>query len=161
VCSSDLHPELVQRVVLANTTAQYPDAAKSAWTQRIAAVQQGGMAAVADMVVERYFHAAFRESHPALAQGLREQLLRCDPAGYVACCYAAMAVDWLERLGEVKCPALVIAGTHDVGATPAMAQAIAQRIALARLVELEHASHLSVVEQPQAFLDAVTAFIAS
>jgi 3-oxoadipate enol-lactonase len=153
------HPELVQRVVLANTVAQYPDAAKSAWTQRIAAVQQGGMAAVADMVVERYLHAAFREAHALAAQGLREQLLRCDPAGYVACCYAVMAVDWLEQLGQVTCPALVIAGARDVGATPAMAQAIAQRIPGARLVELDHASHLSVVEQPQAFVDAVTAFL--
>src|SRR5205814_10181098 len=43
------HPELVKRVVLANTAAQYPDAAKAAWTERIAAVQQGGMAAVADL----------------------------------------------------------------------------------------------------------------
>ena len=154
------HPELVKRVVLANTVAQYPDAAKAAWTQRIAAVQQGGMAAVADMVVERYLHAGFRNANPAAAQALREQILRSDAAGYVASCYAVMSVDWLEQLSKVQCPALVIAGAHDVGATPAMAQAIAERIAGATLKVFDDASHLSVAEQPQAFADAVRVFIA-
>ncbi|HEV8312509.1 MAG TPA: alpha/beta fold hydrolase [Burkholderiaceae bacterium] len=154
------HPELVKRVVLANTAAQYPDAAKAAWTQRIAAVQQGGMAAVADMVVQRYLHEGFRNANPGVAQGLREQILRSDAAGYVASCYAVMSVDWLEQLSKVQCPALVIAGAHDVGATPAMAQAIAQAIPGATLKVFDDASHLSVAEQPQAFADAVKAFIA-
>jgi 3-oxoadipate enol-lactonase len=154
------HPELVKRVVLANTAAQYPDAAKAAWTQRIAAVQQGGMAAVADMVVQRYLHEGFRNANPGVAQALREQILRCDAAGYVASCYAVMSVDWLEQLSKVRCPALVIAGAHDVGATPAMAQAIAQAIPGATLKVFDDASHLSVAEQPQAFAEAVKAFIA-
>ena len=153
------HPELVKRVVLANTTAQYPDAARGAWTQRIAAVQQGGMAAVADMVVERYLHAGFRTAHPAAAQALREQILRSDAAGYVASCYAVMSVDWLAQLPKVQCPALVIAGAHDVGATPAMARAIADAIPGAALKVFDDASHLSVAEQPGAFADAVKAFI--
>jgi 3-oxoadipate enol-lactonase len=154
------HPELVKRVVLANTAAQYPDAAKAAWTQRIAAVQQGGMAAVADMVVQRYLHEGFRDANPGVARALREQILRCDAAGYVASCYAVMSVDWLEQLPKVQCPALVIAGAHDVGATPAMAQQIAERIAGATLKVFDDASHLSVAEQPQAFADTVKAFIA-
>src|SRR5688500_13185221 len=78
------HAELRKGLVLANTTARYPDAAQEAWRQRIAAVGQGGMAAVADMVVERYLHADFRAAHPDAAQALRAQLLRCDPAGYAA-----------------------------------------------------------------------------
>jgi 3-oxoadipate enol-lactonase len=154
------HPELVKRVVLANTAAQYPDAAKAAWTQRIAAVQQGGMAAVADMVVQRYLHEGFRNANPGVARALREQILRCDAAGYVASCYAVMSVDWLEHLQKLHCPALVIAGAHDVGATPAMAQAIAQAIPGATLKVFDDASHLSVAEQPQAFAEAVKAFIA-
>ena len=154
------YPDLVRRIVLANTAAQYPDPAKTAWTQRIVTVQQGGMAAVADMVVERYLHAGFRQAHPIAAQSLREQILRNDPAGYVASCYAVMSVDWLERLPQVQCPALVIAGAQDVGATPAMAQAIAQRIPGATLKVFDDASHLSVAEQPQAFTETVKAFLA-
>lgn len=154
------HPELVKALVLANTTAQYPEAAQAAWTQRIAAVEAGGMAAVADMVVERYLHADWRAEHPAGAQALREQLLRCDPAGYVASCHAVAAVDWLDRLGTVRAPTLVIAGGRDVGATTAMAQAIAERIAQSQLAVFDEASHLSVAEVPEQFSATVMEFLA-
>lgn len=154
------HPDLVRGMVLANTTARYPEAALAAWQQRIAAVQSGGMAAVADAVVERYLHADFRERHPQAAQALRDKLLRCDAAGYVASCQAVSAVDWLDQLSQVRAPTLVIAGARDVGATPAMAQAMAQAIPGAKLEVFDEASHLSVAEVPSQFAATVNAFIA-
>jgi 3-oxoadipate enol-lactonase len=153
------HPQLVRGLVLANTAARYPEAAQAGWTQRIAAVEQGGMAAVADMVVERYLHAGFRSEQPVFAQALRETILRCDAAGYAASCRAVAAVDWLDALRSIKVPTLVIAGEHDVGATPAMAQQIAERIAGAKLEVLKDASHLSVAERPEAFSDLVRGFL--
>ncbi|MFG5406931.1 alpha/beta fold hydrolase [Piscinibacter sakaiensis] len=84
------HPELLRGLVIANSTARYPEAARAAWAQRIAAVEAGGMAAIAPMVVERYLHADFRAAQPAVAEALRATLLRCDPAGYAAAS-AAMA----------------------------------------------------------------------
>jgi 3-oxoadipate enol-lactonase len=145
------HPGLVRGLVLANTVARYPEAARAAFEQRAETVEQGGMAAVADVVVERYLHADFRAARPDAARALREQLLRCDAAAYAATCRAVGAVDWLDRLGEIRCPTLVIAGARDVGATPALAQAIAERIPGAQLEVLADASHLSVAEQPEAF----------
>jgi len=153
------HPQLVRGLVLANTAARYPEAAQATWTQRITAVEQGGMAAVADMVVERYLHADFCAEQPAFAQALRDTLLRCDPAGYVASCRAVAAVDWLDALASIKLPTLVIAGERDLGATPAMAQQISERIPGARLEVMKDASHLSVAEQPEAFADLVRSFL--
>lgn len=154
------HPELLRGLVLANTTAQYPAEAKPVWAQRIAAIEAGGMPAVVDAVVERYLNPDFRAAHPEVAQALREKLLRCNAAGYLACCHAVAAVDWLDRLSGIRCPTLVIAGARDVGATPAMAQAMAQRIAGARLEVLEDASHLSVQEMPQRFAAVLGEFLA-
>jgi len=153
------HPDLVKGLVLANTTAQYPEAAQAAWSQRIAAVEAGGMAAVADMVVERYLHADWRAAHPEAAAALRAQLLRSDPAGYLANCQAVRAVDWLDKLSTIRVPTLVIAGARDVGATPAMAQAIAERIAGSKLVVFDDASHLSVAEVPDKFEAAAREFL--
>ncbi|WP_280151223.1 alpha/beta fold hydrolase [Piscinibacter sp. XHJ-5] len=155
------HPELVKALVLANTTSRYPEAAAAVWAQRIEAVEAGGMAAVADMVVERYVHAGFRAQHPEAAHALRAQLLRSDPAGYAASCRAVAAVDWTDSLPAVRCPTLVIAGALDAGATPAMAQVIADRIPGARLEVFDDASHLSVAEVPQAFAQTVSAFLAA
>lgn len=153
------HPELVKGVVLANTTSQYPDAAKTAWVQRIETVKAGGMAAVADMVVQRYLHEDHRQAHPAQAEALRSRLLRTSAQGYAAACAAVMSVDWQARLGEVKAPTLVIAGARDAGATPAMAQAIAEQVPGAQLEVLADASHLSVQETPADFNRLLQAFI--
>jgi 3-oxoadipate enol-lactonase len=153
------HPELVRALVLANTTARYPEAAQAAWAQRIAAVEQGGLEAIADMVMERYFHAGFRRERPQALAAFRAALLRTSAAGYAATCHAVREVDWLDRLPQVRCPTLVIAGALDVGAPVAMSQAIAERIPGAKLEVLADASHLSVAEQPQQFAALVEGFV--
>lgn len=154
------HPELVKGLVLANTTAQYPDTVKPAWVQRIEAVHAGGMAAVAEMVVQRYLHEDYRAAHPAEAAALHALLLRSPAAGYASACHAVMSVDWLGQLERIQAPTLVIAGARDAGATPAMAQAIAERIPGARLDVIADASHLSVTETPETFGQLVRDFAA-
>ena len=153
------HPELLRGVVLANTTARYPDAARSTWAQRIAAVEQGGMAAVADAVVERYLNPECRAAHPEQAAAVRARLLRTDAAAYVATCHAVAGVDWLDRLATIRTPTLVLAGARDVGATPEMARAISERIPGAKLEVFADASHLSVAEVPERFHAAVAEFL--
>jgi 3-oxoadipate enol-lactonase len=154
------HPELIKGLVIANSTSQYPSAAEAAWTQRVAAVEAGGMDAVAEMVVDRYLHADFRSAHPAATQALRDTLLRCDAAGYAAACRAVAAVNWLDRLSVIRVPTLVIAGARDMGATPAMAKDIADRIPGAMLRVFDQASHLSVAEVPADFAQAVADLLA-
>ena len=153
------HPELLRGLVLANTSAQYPDAAKAMWAQRIATVEAGGIAAIADMVIERYFSAAFRAAQAEVVATFRRGLLRTDAAGYAAASHAVGKVDWLGRLSAVRCPTLVIAGGQDVGAPVAMAEAIVVRVAGAELVVLPEAAHLSVVEEPEAFATQVQRFL--
>lgn len=153
------HPELVRGLVLANTTAAYPPEAATTWSQRISAVTNGGMPAVVDAVLERYLTPAFRAAHPKQVARYRRTLLRSDRAGYAASCSAVAGVDWLEQLGVIRAPTLVIAGALDKGATPAMAQAIAERIKGSELAVLD-ASHLSVAEQPAAFSALVHPFLA-
>jgi 3-oxoadipate enol-lactonase len=154
------HPELVRGLVLANTTSHYPADAQAAWEARIAAVQAGGMAAIADMVVQRYLSEPFRAVQPAFAAALRAQVRRADAAGYVATCQAVRALDWRAGLKGIGCPTLVLAGALDVGTTPAMGQAIAQGIPGARYQEFAGAAHLSVAEVPGEFEAAVRSLIA-
>ena len=152
------HPELLRGVVIAHSSARYPDEVRSMWAQRIAAIEQGGLAAIADATMERWFTPGFRAAQPEVVERTRQALLRSSPVGYVACGRAVAAVDWLEQLPAVKTPALVIAGAHDAGAPPAMSEAIASRIPGAELRTIE-AAHIGVLEQPQAFLEAVRGFI--
>jgi 3-oxoadipate enol-lactonase len=153
------HPELVSKLVLANTTSLYPEAGRAAWAQRIATVNAEGMGAVAEMVVERYLHADFRAAEPAATQAIRSRILANDPAAYAASCAAVAGVAWQDRLGEIGCPTLVISGARDAGAPVAMGEAIASRVRGARLEVIAEASHLSVLEMPEEFEVLLRSFV--
>ncbi|TWC68169.1 alpha/beta fold hydrolase [Herbaspirillum sp. SJZ099] len=154
------HPNLVRALVLANTTSAYPDAARDAWQQRIATVREQGIEAIADAVMGRYFHDAFRAGHAATVARFRERLTSTDALGYIGCCNAVGSVDTTARLGQIKAPTLVIAGELDQGTPIAMAQTLVNGIEGAQLEIISGASHISAVEQPQAFAELVTRFLA-
>jgi 3-oxoadipate enol-lactonase len=153
------HPDLVRALVLANTTARYPAASRAVFEKRIEAVRQGGMAAIADSVLERYFSVTFRSIQTEATAAARAQLIRCDPAGYEACCIAVCQVDWLDRLSQIACPTLMIAGALDQGTPVAMSQSMVERVKGAELLVLDGAAHLSVVEQPVLFRAAMQDFL--
>jgi 3-oxoadipate enol-lactonase len=145
------HPAKVEGLVLANTTSGYPPEARDGWAQRIAAIRGGGLEAIVDVALQRWFHEGFRTARPEVVVHWRARVLACDAASYIACCQAIAEVDTTSRLPRITAPTLVIAGALDQGTPPAMARTIAGRIPGARLDTLEDASHLSVLEQPEAF----------
>ncbi|MES2715960.1 MAG: alpha/beta fold hydrolase [Pseudomonadota bacterium] len=152
------HPQLLRGLLLANTAAVYPEAGRAGLAQRADAVRAGGMAAVADAVLERFLSADTRAARPELAAAVRAELLRADAEGYAQACLAIRPTDWLAQLGRISCPVQVVAGRQDAGSTVAMAQAIADGIPGAQLQVLD-AAHLSVLEQPAGFEAALQALL--
>jgi 3-oxoadipate enol-lactonase len=57
------HPARLGRLVLANTTAGYGAQGHAMWSARAQAVRDGGMEAIVDLAMERYFSDAFRARH--------------------------------------------------------------------------------------------------
>lgn len=154
------HPELVRGAVFANTVPRYGREARAGWQARIAAVEAGGVEAVADTVVGRYLHEGWRAANPERTAALRAQLLRTSREGYVATCHAVASVDWLDRLPTIARPVLVVSGGLDAGAPPAAGEAIAERVPGARFALIEDASHLPPLETPEAFAELVKGFLA-
>lgn len=154
------HPELVSALVVANSTSAYPDEVRAAWQQRISTVQAKGIEAIADAVMERYFHAQYREEKAASVASFRKRLVTTDAEGYMGCCNAVGTVDTTARLSQVKAPTLVIAGALDQGAPVSMSETMVAQIPGAKLVVIDDASHLAVAEQPLAFEKAVGEFLA-
>lgn len=153
------HPALVSALVLANTTSGYPEPMRAVWQQRIDAVRTQGMASIADAVMERYFHEEFRAASAATVTRFRQRLICTDADGYIGCCHAVGSVDTTGRLALITIPTLVIAGDLDLGTPLAMAQTLVEKIPQAQLTVLQDASHLSAIEQPQAFANAVSTFL--
>ena len=66
--------------------------------------------------------------------------------------------DFTPALRGLKVPTLVIYGDHDL-LTPATAQESHSAIANSQLVELRDAAHMTFVDQPAAYFDAVSTFL--
>jgi len=75
-----------------------------------------------------------------------------------ACCEALSTLDQRELLPKIKSPALVIAGRHDMSTTVAAGEMIRSGIPGASMTLLD-AAHISNVEQPHAFTEAVVGFL--
>ena len=72
--------------------------------------------------------------------------------------YGAIAVE--DRLAAVTHPVLVLAGRHDRTCPVAAAEAMAAGLPDADLVIFEHSGHMTFVEENEAYLAAVGAFLA-
>jgi 3-oxoadipate enol-lactonase len=144
-------PERLNRLVIANSSPFMGP--PSGWEARISAVREGGMAAIAEAVIERWFTPAFR-ADPARTQGILDILRATDPQGYVGCCAAIRDMDMRPFLRLIDTPTLVIGGTKDPSTPSDHSVALADGIAKAKCLMLE-AAHLSNVEQPEAFTAAL------
>ena len=151
-----LAPERIGKIILANTTCYFPDPTN--WHNRIKAVSEGGLAAIADTVIAGWLTADFRERAPQAAANLKAMLLATPVKGYLACCEALSTLDQRELLAKIKSRTLVIAGRHDMGTTVAAGEFMRSRIPGASMTILD-AAHISNVEQPHAFTDAVVGFL--
>jgi len=147
----------ITHLVLANTSPRV--GAPELFEARRKAVLEGGMTAVESAVMERYFSPrVLASSNPQVAT-TRTALLAADPVGYAGCCAAIRDMDQRPLLGRISAPTLVIGGTLDT-ATPweGHGDLLAASISGARSVVFE-AGHLSNVELPSAFTNALFDFL--
>lgn len=149
-------PERIERLVLANTGAIF--GSPEVWQQRLEAVRTGGMAAVTEAVIQRWFTQGFIARAPDAVERVREILLATPAQGYAGCCAALRDVDYRPLLPRIAIPTLVIGGVHDGATPPERAEELAGKIPHARLVMLD-ASHLAAVEQAEPFNRALADFL--
>ena len=121
-------------------------------------MQEGGIAAIADAVIANWLTADFREREPQITANMKAMMLTTPVQGYIACCEALSTLDQRELLPAIKSPTLVIAGRQDLSTPVAAGELIRSKIPGASMTLLD-AAHISNVEQPHAFTDAVVGFL--
>jgi 3-oxoadipate enol-lactonase len=149
-------PQRIARLVLANTSSYV--GSPEVWNARIQTVVRGGMAAVTESILERWFTPEFREARPVEVDRIRHMLLGTSSDGYVACAAAVRDMDLRDDLAAIRAPTLVISGARDPALPPSHGAYIAQHVAGARSIELP-AAHLSNIEARDAFTAALTGFL--
>jgi 3-oxoadipate enol-lactonase len=121
--------------------------------------EQGGMAAVVQPTIERWFTRGFLDSAPVAR--CRQHLLAHDVGAWANTWRAIAELDTLPRLGEIRVPTLVMTGDADVSTPVAAAQLIANAIPGAVLKVMAGAPHMAPYEKPELFNPLVIEFLRS
>ncbi|WP_432719677.1 alpha/beta fold hydrolase [Jeongeupia wiesaeckerbachi] len=116
------------------------------------------MVSMADMFMTNWFPAAMREQEQAEVQRFRDMVLATSPQGLAGSFAVVRDMDLRRTISLIARPTLVIAGRYDMVTQLSHSEQIAATIPDARLIILP-AVHLSNVELPEAFLDALMAFL--
>jgi 3-oxoadipate enol-lactonase len=149
-------PERVGKIVLCCTAAKLGSG--ETWNGRITAVQKGGMAAVTDAVLERWYTPTFRAAAPEHIRRTKQMLLTTPAEGYVANCEAIRDEDLRERIAGIQIPTLILMGKHDPVVPLADGRFMAERIRGSKYVELP-AAHLANIEASGAFTKELATFL--
>jgi 3-oxoadipate enol-lactonase len=116
------------------------------------------MKPIAEAVVARWFTPGFRKRNAQTVAAVKQLLLAANPGGYAATCGAIRDMDFRGEVGAITTPTLVIVGRDDPVTTPDDAKFLVDAIEGAWGKVLD-AAHLSNVEQPATFNDAVLKFL--
>lgn len=151
-------PERLAALVLANTSPRVADPA--AMESRRQTVLAGGMPAVVDAVMSRFFAAPLLDAPPPRVASARATVLATSPVGYAGCCAALRDFDGRRDLGRIRVRTLVVGGDADVSMPwDAHGAVLAREIAGAAYARMATA-HLSNLGLPRTFTRVVLEFLA-
>ena len=129
-------PERVLSLFLLDTALAFPP--PETWATRIAAVREGGMAAVEEGVMARW---VLDPGSPD-GTGLRAMLRATPPAGYAACAAALRDARADSLRGRLRGPATIVVGETDAASPVSAAEAIRDAIPGSTLTVIPRAAHI-------------------
>ena len=151
----------VRGLVLADTRAQADtEDGKRARFEMAQVAYTRGPSAVADIMIPKLLSPTTIQTRPELVQRVRTMIEGNQVSG-IAGDLMAMAerADSRPLLTQISCPTQIIVGELDVPTPPSDAQLMADRIPHARLAVIPRAGHLSNLEQPEPFNQAILSLV--
>ena len=125
-------------------------------------VREKGPGGVADEMIPKLLGSTTRASNPAVVERVRSLVLSSSTDAIAGAINALMTrPDSTPLLSSIRCPALVVVGEEDTVTPKAAAEAMHRAIPGSELVIISAAGHLSSLEQPVSFNQALTRFLDS
>lgn len=153
------HPERVARVAVCDCQSRSTAAGAVAWDERIAVAEAGGMAALVEPTIGRWFTPPTVAENGAGVSAVRRMIGATPIEGFVRAARALQDYDFASYPAALTCPVLFLVGETDA-ALPAAMRGMADAAANARYQVIPKAGHLPNIEQPHAFNVALAAFLA-
>lgn len=154
---SAARPDLVRGLILIGTAHRI--GTPESWEERIATVKEGGIAAIADGVLEKWFTPDFHAARPADLAGARNMLTRTPLAGYADTCAAIRDADFTRAAQAVAVPTLCAVGDRDGSTPPDLVRDLAALIPGADFQMIVDAAHVPCIEQPAATAGLIAGFL--
>ncbi len=155
------YPGAFRSLVLCDTTSRMPVEMAPVWADRIKTATEKGMSALVAPTLERWFTEPFRNSRKDVIERVADMIVATKVTGYAGCCHAIPNINCTDELHAIGCPVQVIVGEQDAGTPVAMSEAIHKAVPGSELVIIPHASHLSNLEQPEKFNQALNRFLSA
>ena len=152
-------PELVASLVLIDTAPTFSQEAREGMRKRAVTAREGGMRAVIESTLERWFTEATRACRPQLIDRVVKTLLAGDPMVHAAMWDMIREIEFLDQLKRIVCPTMIIVGEVDPSSPPSAAKLMASHIAGSTVHVIPQTSHLAVLENPNAITDLMRAFL--
>src|SRR5205085_3830571 len=119
-----------------------------------------GTGAIADLQIPNLISEYTRQQHPEVEARIRQMIDAATPQGIAAASRGmAQRADSSDLLPTITCPTLVLAGEQDALIPASTQQDYAAKIPGAQFSIIPNAGHLSNLEQPAAFLQALRGFL--
>jgi 3-oxoadipate enol-lactonase len=153
------YPERVRSAVVADSRHTTTDEFTKAWLARAATVRREGVEAIVQSTVERWSSSGLAERNPAVIRRMENMIRATSADGYCGCAAALARLNYGSRLGEIRCPVLVMCGSEDHGAPPENTRQMQRMIPNSEFLEIPRAGHIANIEQPALFNRAVLSFL--
>ena len=155
------YPDEVLSLTILNSPHERDPALQEQVEAQAIASAQGGIEAVLDAALIRWFTAGFRDQQPDKVDTIRQTLLRNDTENYAKHRFV-LANGVLELIAPTPAlthPTLIITCENDTGSTPAMSEAISREITGSQLLILPQLQHLGLLEAPEQFIAPLLSFL--
>lgn len=152
-----LRPDLVRAMILCDTAAKIGNDVM--WNERIGMVREGGLEALVEGNMQRWFTGDFHANRQDDLAGYSNMFLRTPVEGYVGTATAIREADLSAAAVEVKIPTICIVGEEDGATPPDLVLGTAKLIPDSRYEVIKGAGHIPCVEQPEILVEIIKAFL--
>jgi len=152
------HGKRIGELMVADTLAAFPEAARVPFLGMAERVRAGGMQAVLDTAIGRMFPPDFAAANPAVIAERKHALAAVDTQCFARACLALASLDLRDRLDAIRNPTLVMCGALDLTTPAPLAQELSKLISGSRYEEIASSGHCPMLEQPEKLTQLMISF---
>jgi 3-oxoadipate enol-lactonase len=152
-------PDLVSGLVLCDTAAKI--GTETMWNDRIAIARDGGLAALVDANMQRWFSPGFHHGRPTDLGGFVAMFTRTPVEAYIGTGMAIRDADFRSKASSILVPTICVVGDQDGATPPELVESTAKLIPGAKFEVIKDAGHIPCAEQPGAVISIIRQMMAT